>query len=156
MVFLGSSKNFLFRMEPKIRLFRTRVSTNGAYQWLNTNSFSFPHGLGFGGDTDNFRLFIPENFDGCIARDACLTFEPGHLVSGEKFEINCLEIWGCGGEEKVKTGLTALAENRKLNQQNIEKARKVDKAAFFNNQFDQEFLLSHTFSHRGQQERPEV
>ena len=31
--------------------------------------------------------------------------------------------------------------------ENIQKARKVDRAAFFNNEFDREMFLSNTFSH---------
>ena len=33
---------------------------------------------------------------------------------------------------------------------NIQRARKVDKAQFFNNSFDKEFLLSGTFQHSSQ------
>lgn len=89
-------------------------------------------------------------------RDSCLTYEPGHLASENKFEIDSIEIWACGGEEKIQKGLSAQLESREISKSNIEKARKVDKAAFFNSGFDREFLLANTFAHQKQTERPDV
>jgi hypothetical protein len=40
--------------------------------------------------------------------------------------------------------------DRDVRAENIQKARKVDKAQFFNSAFDQEFLLGNTFAHKGQ------
>jgi hypothetical protein len=85
---------------------------------MNVKSFGYPHGLGIGGTTERFRVFIPESFEHCVARSTCLTFEQGQMVVGgaptvstipsfgedlggmvEKgdFEIDVLECWGCGG-----------------------------------------------------------
>lgn len=117
-------------------------------QWLNTKSFSMPHGLGFGGTTDGFRLFIPESLEHCSALASCPSYEPGRLIpTGSLFEMDAIEIWGCGGREIVQNALVRQQEERELIDENIRKARKVDKAAFFNNEFDREMFLSQTTSY---------
>lgn len=108
--------------------------------------------------------------EGCAANSSCLTYELGNLLprlsspppgfsatrgsdglwSQDHFEIDCLEIWACGGQEAVQQGLLAQKKNREIKDEAIQKARKVDKAQFFNNSFDAEFLLSNTFAHRQQ------
>lgn len=65
----------------------------------------------------------------------------------ESFNIDTLEVWGCGGNNRVAEALSAQLEHRKQANIALEKARKVDKAAFFNNDFDREFLLGQTTSH---------
>lgn len=50
----------------------------------------------------------------------------------------------------VRRGLNAQKMDRDVRAENIQKARKVDKAQFFNSAFDQEFLLGNTFAHKGQ------
>jgi hypothetical protein len=97
---------------------------------------------------EGFRVFIPESLEGCIAANSCPTYETGKLVEGERFEIHTLEVWGCGGSEAVAAGLKAQAVEREVTDENIRKARHVDKAQFFNNEFDKEFFLSGTTSHR--------
>ena len=148
-LFSGSSRTLLVTISPKFRILRSKPSGNGSYQWLNEKSFGLPHGLGIGGTLEGFRLFITENLEKCSARDMCPTFEEGKLISsGEEFEIDSLEVWGCGGDSRVEAALKAQDENRQIIAENIQKARKVDKAAFFDNSFDREFLLSNTFSHQ--------
>jgi hypothetical protein len=124
-----------------------------------------PHGLGMGGSLDKFRLFIPDTLEDCFAHPNCLTFEGGSLLNTSSpsassssydpssprsgsFAIEVLEIWGCGGEELVNEALTAQQKDRGERDDLIRKARLVDKAAFANNMFDQEFLLPKNFSHK--------
>lgn len=73
-----------------------------------------PPGIGCGGSTTDFRLWLNENLDKCIARDSCLTFERGSLrgnsspsksetasleaMMGYEFRVFSLEVWGCGGQ----------------------------------------------------------
>jgi hypothetical protein len=147
---------------PELRIIRSRDRSNGNYNWLNTKSYGMPHGLGLGGSMESFRLFIPESFENCTAAEGCLTFESGRLlpqkndnqymdsITKSNFEIDYLEVWACGGDEFIQDGMKALVKDRELRDENIQKARKVDKAQFFNNSFDQEFLLSRTLAHRGQ------
>ena len=146
---------------------RSRDRSNSNYQWLNMKSYGMPHGLGLGGSMDSFRLFISESFENCTAGESCLTFDGGNLLPEKKvssssndydgdviaknnFEIDFVEVWATGGEQYIQQGLKALAKDREIRDENIQRARKVDKAQFFNNAFDQEFLLSGTFSHRAQ------
>jgi hypothetical protein len=150
---IGSYRDFVFALEPTLKICRGRSDSNLQYRWLNTKSYSQPHGLGFGGSTEAFRIFIPESLETCTARPSCLTYEPGKLLSyntpgDDSFEIDVLEVWACGGEKLVSSGLQSQQQHRGIVQSNINKARKVDKAAFFNNAFDQEFLLSNTLQHR--------
>ena len=39
-----------------------------------------PHGLGFGGTQEGFRLFITESYEQCRAAESCMTFESGKLL----------------------------------------------------------------------------
>lgn len=169
--FFGSSKNILFTLRPKLNIMCSKDRNNGSHQWLNTKSYSCPHGLGLGGTPENFRLFIPDTLEECIAKSSCLTYEPGVLLqplasepkgsfmstqdenglwSRDRFEIGCLEVWGCGGDEAVTKGLQAQSLDREIRNETIQRARQVDKAQLFNNSFNQEFLLSNTLGHRQQ------
>lgn len=102
-----------------------------------------------GGTVENFRLYIPDSLEDCQVRTQCDTFERGRLVStGERFEVLELEVFGCGGDLAVAEALQAQSKDRAVRADLIQKARTVDKAAFVDNAFDQEFLLSKTFSHK--------
>lgn len=59
-----------------------------------------------------------------------------------------MEIWGTGGDEFICKGMQSQMSSRTIQEENIQKARKVDKAQLANNSFDQEFLMPKTFSHR--------
>lgn len=83
--------------------------------------------------------------------DSCPTYETGPLIDSaaeHHFEIHTLEVWGCGGSDTVASALRAQSNERALLDENIRKARQVDKAQFFNNAFDREFFLSGTTSHQ--------
>jgi len=149
------------------------VSTN--YQYLNMKTYGYPHGLGMGGHLEKFRFFIPDNMDEgtssdyrvCIAGSSDLTYESGEIVppvpiSGlidrnryvknttpqGNFNIDCLEVWACGGDSAIDKGTDAQSKDRDVRNANINKARQCDKAAFANSAFDQEFLLGNTFAHQ--------
>ena len=42
----GSSKNALFVLAPKLRIYRSKSGGNGAYQRLNSKSLTQPRGMG--------------------------------------------------------------------------------------------------------------
>ena len=139
----------MFSLVPEFKILRSSATSNGAFQWLNLKSYGLPHGLGVGGSVENFRLYIPDSLEDCVVRTQCDTFERGRLISsGERFEILELEIFGCGGDLAVSEALQAQKKDRAVRDDLIQKARTVDKAAFVDNAFDQEFLLSKTFSHK--------
>mmetsp|Transcript_8466 Transcript_8466/g.12630 ORF Transcript_8466/g.12630 Transcript_8466/m.12630 type:complete len:447 (-) Transcript_8466:195-1535(-) len=149
--FYGNSASFLCALAPDMKIFRSKADSNQHYQWLNMKSYGMPHGLGMGGSLEKFRLFIPDTLEECVAHSSCLTYEPGAFIdssSSGSFDIDVMEVWGCGGEAAVQEALTAQAKDRGERDDMIRKARQVDKAAFANNSFDQEFLLPKNYSHK--------
>lgn len=121
-----------------------------------------------------FRLFLDEDFENCVARTSCLTFESGALTQKAEFYIDTMEVWGCGGEEALNAQASARKDRARL----IENARKVDKAKFLGEhyctlvepllqervpngvlavsskgEFDQEMFLGKTFAHKAEVDR---
>ena len=135
---------FVFTTLPHLR-----ILTRDSFQYLNTKSFEkSTHGLGFGGRSKsqiNFPIFIPVTLEGC-------------KIFGVPFELDCLEVYAAGGaapangfeQSQLDAGLRAQALNKKQAQVTLERARTVDRAAFFNNEFDREMFLSNTFAHTKQ------
>jgi hypothetical protein len=116
------------------------------------------HGIGFGGTPDAPRLFLAESFDNCQAGKDDLTFEKGALLSNgyghvsnnpSSFVIDTLEVWGVGGTDVVQESLQARSRSRDIRQAAIQKARKVDKAAFLDD-FRNGVIESKAFAHREQ------
>lgn len=149
--FYGSDASFLFQLQPTFAMYRSRLSNNKPnYMYLNQSGFELPHGLGMGGTVDGFRLFLPESFDSGICRSQCMTFEEGFLTSTDtidgsnEFVISAVEVWGCGGESSVADALNAQEKHRELKATYIAKARKVDKAQFWGNEFDREHFFQKT------------
>ena len=148
--FHGSRGNFIFVLQPSLNVYRTTGRDN-AFQWLNTSSYGLMHGIGFGGSRESFRFFIPDSFDECIATGSDLSYDPGPFLprnEGGKFEIETMEIWGTGGIEVIENALINRTLKREAMDATLQQARKIDKAQFANSSFDQEFLLSKTFSHK--------
>lgn len=105
-------------------------------------------------------MWIPESLEGCVAGSRDGTFEWGPLAGGAgagggmreggregEFEMEGLEVWGVGGEERIGAAVSAQGQARELRAENIARARKVDKSKFLDNEFDKEFLLGKTFAH---------
>jgi hypothetical protein len=145
-------------LTPELKILRSKKASQGSYQRLNSKFSTLPRGMGFGGTVEGFRLFIPESLEHCRVVGACPTYETGRLLGStaappgvgpesETFEIQTMEIWGCGGAEVVAAALRAQATEREIADENVTKARQVDRAAFFNNDFDKEFFLSKTTAH---------
>lgn len=64
----------------------------------------------------------------------------------QHMSIAKVEIFGLGGLE----ALIERNEHRKMLKQLRDKAKTVDKGALLDNEFDKEFLLGNTFSHKQQ------
>ena len=159
----GSNKAFLFSIAPQLRIYRSNASSrSNSQQYFNTRGYErHLHGLGFGqGDSSHssyetgceHRVFIPRSMDDCYAAPSCSTFEAGPLVEEASgcFQIDVLEAWGSGGREAIDIALAGLESKRAQSRLMIERARKVDRGAFFNNDFDGEMFLGKTFEHRKQ------
>ena len=85
--------------------------------------------MGFGGTQEEFRVFIPDSLESCVAHNTGLSFEDGRLIAeGESFEIDTLEIWGCGGSTRFQNAMKAQSANRQVVDDALNKARKVEKA----------------------------
>ncbi|KAG6590770.1 uncharacterized protein IUM83_15401 [Phytophthora cinnamomi] len=143
--YYGGNGCFLFRMAPEINIYRVSASgANENYMYLNSKGFALPRGLGVGGSTDKFRLFLSEDLDEhSYTTLKCLSFEPGRLSSSEPFVVDAIEVWGCGGEESELNQKAHRQETADL----INRARKVDKAQFVGSDFDKEMFLGKTFGH---------
>lgn len=156
--FYGNSDCFLFSISPSLKLMRPRgAGTN--YQYCNPESRSRgydgqAHGIGFGGDCNQPRLFISETFDENRASASDLTFEAGRLLPPREglsklFDLESLEVWGVGGDEVVAEALVGRKKQREIVASNIQKARKVDKAQFLDD-FKSGLIESKAFKHRAE------
>lgn len=139
----GGNGCFLFRFEPEINIYCVSgASSNEGYMYLNSKGYALPRGMGIGGTTSKFRLFLSEDLDeSSYTTTKCLSFESGRLSSRENFTIDAMEIWGCGDEDD----LMHQRMYRKDTADMINKARKVDKAQFVGSDFDKEMFLGKTF-----------
>mmetsp|Transcript_4991 Transcript_4991/g.14468 ORF Transcript_4991/g.14468 Transcript_4991/m.14468 type:complete len:570 (+) Transcript_4991:244-1953(+) len=168
--FYGNHDCFLYRLLPETTaVYRpTGGTTPASTRFMYCNSFARSrgfdrqaHGIGFGGSTDRPRLFLAESFDDCRAGSDDLTFQKGSLLAGggetsaanatakSMFEIDNLEVWGVGGTEVVRESLEARSRSRDIRQANINKARKVDKAAFLDD-LRSGVIDNKAFAHRAQ------
>ena len=128
---------FAFSLVPHLRLYKADCC-----QYLNTKSFDKSvHGIGLGAKQRtaqipaDFAVFLPQQLDRKV------------LLYGQPFELDSLEIFAAGGQQNVQAGLEAQKQNKKQAQLNLERARTVDRAAFFANEFDRQMFLSNTFAH---------
>ena len=77
-----------------------------------------------------------------------MCFDSGKLLTEtNEFEIATLEVYACGGDKTIDEGLRNQHELRENINRTIDKARKVDRAKLFNNDFNKEMFFSNTFSH---------
>jgi len=159
--YYGSSNCFLFGLVPTMTLIRPRCSHGYKnYMYCNPKRRSkgydgLPHGIGFGGTFDHFRLFISESLQECTATTSDLTFEVGELLpstsdiklSRTTFSVESLEVWGVGSDVVVKNALRKRNDRREIIASNIRKARKIDKAQLLED-FQTGLLESKMFQHR--------
>jgi hypothetical protein len=162
--FYGNHDCFLYRLLPDtMAVYRPSGQSNN---FMYCNSFARSrgydqqaHGIGFGGTVSQPRLFLSESFDNCQAGCDDLTFEKGSLLGASigvfggtnatTFEIDNVEVWAVGGTELVQESLQARSRSRDIRQAAIQKARKVDKAAFLDD-FRNGVIESKAFAHREQ------
>lgn len=157
--FYGNSDCFLFQLLPHVAVYRPSGNENN---FMYCNSFARSrgydnqaHGIGFGGTVTEPRLFIAEAWENCAASSRDLTFANGPLLgsavntSNKKFDLEAVEVWGVGGQEVVAAALGDRVKARALKDAAIQKARKVDKAAFLDD-FRSGVIESKAFAHREQ------
>ena len=153
--YYGDHNCFLYQLLPSTAVYHPSGKEN---HFMYCNSFARSrgydqqsHGIGFGGTTDQPRLFLAESFDNCRAAAQDLTFESGRLLdhNGTNFEIDNLEVWGVGGTQVVEEALGARSLQRDIKNAAIQKARKVDKAQFLDD-FRSGMIESKAFQHQQQ------
>ncbi|CDU20238.1 uncharacterized protein PY17X_1362800 [Plasmodium yoelii] len=77
-IFYGSSNDFLFSASPVFRVIRSS-NLGSNYIYLNSKNSFYPKGLGFGGRTECFRLFLSDEFKNSYCTESDYTYERGHL-----------------------------------------------------------------------------
>jgi len=135
----------LFQLAPALRVYAARPGRQPTV-YLNSRSRTLPHGVGFGGDVRAPRLWLDQEFDACCARAFDDAYEPGALLGGvdpadEAFRVDAVEVWGLGGTQARQEQARARADHERM----LLNARKVDKRAFADNEFDRDYLLANTF-----------
>lgn len=96
------------------------------------------HGIGVGGTASQPRLHLTESLEECRALAYDHLFDDGDLLSGKctqslfYFDVDCIEMWGVGGEEWISDALKAQKKEKERNDTNLDKARKCDKSQFLN------------------------
>jgi hypothetical protein len=144
--FYGNSDSFLFRLGPEpMGVYRPKGSggdNESNFMFFNPEARSKGYdqlawGIGFGGTSQEPRLYIDEILDGSTAKDKDLTFENGPLLSNKDesnsycgFEVEAIEAFGVGSSQVIEDALNARDEHRKEAQKRIRHAMKGAKAAF--------------------------
>lgn len=94
------------------------------------------HGIGIGGTASQPRMHLTESLEECRALAYDRLFDDGDLLVGKcnqslyYFDVDCIEVWGVGGEEWISDALKAQAKQKAIRDANLEKSRKVDKRQF--------------------------
>ena len=156
--YFGSDDCFLFSMDhenntveilrPKSRSESTNLGTK-KYMYCYPSSFvnktkgnttkqtnGSVHGLGVGGTSSQPRLHITESLEECRALAYDSLFDDGDLLIGKctqsinYFDVDCIEVWGVGGEEWIADALKKQASTKSIHESSLEKARRVDKSQF--------------------------
>jgi hypothetical protein len=159
----NGNTSFVFTLEPNLRILKHLSA-----QYFNTTSYDKKqHGLGLGlgtgssnssshsnsnssssnsnmnrtnktyVDKNDFCIFIPTNLENCMS-------------FSKNFTMKCLEIYACSGNnsDTLNNDIYNQNEYKKVKKMNQERARTVDRAQFFNNEFDREMFLGKTFAHQ--------
>jgi hypothetical protein len=154
--YFGSDDCFLFSMDrndvqlirPKSRSRSSSSALNEKFMYCHPSSLATSnkrmknapsrtngsvHGMGIGGTAAQPRLHITESLEECRALAYDHLFDDGDLLS-EKcnqslyyFDVDCIEVWGVGGEQWIANALQAQAKAKEMNAASLEKARRVDK-----------------------------
>jgi len=141
-----------------MRTINNKGGTNYAY--LNTvkiENSQYPYGIGFGGSTHEFRMWLDGDniIDKSYIMPEDTTYEVGYIMpnstKNHDLKVSKIEIIGLGGQE----ALQAQEDHRRTLQKLRDKKKQVDKKAFLDNEFDKEFLLGGTYSHKQEMENRE-
>ncbi|KAG7374028.1 TLD domain containing protein [Nitzschia inconspicua] len=120
----SSSDYFIFQLQPRFRLLPA-VCEDGRFMYLRSGDRTpllqsmpkeLPHGIGIGGSiTSKPLLFIPDTLEHCAVGFMDLTHQVGCVLPDEhlqRFEIECLEVWGVGDDAVIQYALKKREEYR--------------------------------------------
>lgn len=142
--YFGTDDCFLYQLNPVAKVCRPS-GLDKNYMFCRSSSRSkqrsgkAPFGIGFGGGSAGRspRLFLDESFSGNYVSSQDMTFKPGFLLPKTDgfcqkvfFNVDRIEVWGCGGEDAVSAALAAQGRDRSVRAAYLRQARLVDKAAF--------------------------
>eukprot|EP01122_Echinamoeba_exundans_P011447 TRINITY_DN4555_c0_g1_i1.p1 TRINITY_DN4555_c0_g1~~TRINITY_DN4555_c0_g1_i1.p1 ORF type:complete len:486 (+),score=67.61 TRINITY_DN4555_c0_g1_i1:490-1947(+) len=124
--FFGDNDSFLFSLDPVFCLKHPGgPERNVAYCFDRKNTHSgFPVGIGFGGTLSAFRLCLQDDLSTGLARQMDTTYEIGVINPSAAFEVDLIEVWGCGGD----VAEMAQARSNYVKQRQTERARKVNRS----------------------------
>lgn len=94
------------------------------------------HGIGIGGSASQPRMHITESLEECRVLAYDNLFDDGDLLPDEcgyslyYFDVDCIEVWGVGGDEWISDALESQAKAKQSQAATLEQARKVDKKQF--------------------------
>lgn len=96
-----------------------------------TKSDGAINGIGVGGTPSQPRLHLTETLEECRFLGYDALFEPGDLLGFSEslnyFDVDCIEVWGVGGDEWIQASLEQQKRHRMLRQANLTRARTIDK-----------------------------
>jgi len=174
--YFGSDDCFLFSinrndvqlLRPKSRSQSSSSALDKKYIYCNPSSLATSnkrmkdapsrtngsvHGMGIGGTASQPRLHISESLEECRALPYDQLFDDGDLLSGicsqslYYFDVDCIEVWGVGGEEWIEDALQAHNKAKEMKAAGLEKARKVDKRQLLD-AFENGLELGNLFGYR--------
>ncbi|PFH31867.1 TLD protein [Besnoitia besnoiti] len=88
-VFFGDSNCFLFSLEPQFQIisyfsFAVPSGLGRNFVYVNVKNQFYPKGIGFGGQSGCFRLWIGDEFQNCYCTKSDATYGPGLLLPPKK------------------------------------------------------------------------
>ena len=108
-------------------------------------------GIGIGGSASRPRLHITESFERCRALAFDQLFGDGDLLSEAcsknslyYFDVDCVEVWGVGGEEWISDALEAQTKSKCSQAAMLEQVRKIDKTQLIDDLMDKKLFDYHS------------
>ncbi|KJP85912.1 hypothetical protein AK88_04444 [Plasmodium fragile] len=120
-LFQGSCNDFLFSAHPVFRVIRSnQFGTN--YVYLNSKNSFYPKGLGFGGRTECFRLFLSDEFKDSYCTQSDYTYKSGHLYFPHYQKDRRA---GRKGNNKQSSNNNATSYSSSINSRNVNHTRSA-------------------------------
>lgn len=91
--FYGDSSCFLFSLHPNLNIC-VASGHNEHYMYMNSGQYTLPNGIGMGGQTSYWGLWIDSEYGIGQSNVSCSTYSDYSMLSATKdFKISSLEVW---------------------------------------------------------------